>query len=374
MLPNGIPGFNSTPEVTILTRQHPQYDSPGIRWGAWEIDPELTAGTGYDSNPNGIASPSATLNLGPSLLVQNTALGIGAYAAAQSQNYLQSPLQNSNSNTLALGEALLLPHNTLVLALARLQTQETGFALASISTLRPTTITGTEFRASDKYTTGMVTLTPEFTYATAVTASPANLTATNIGGGLTLTFTPDAITSLVMRLHASNWRFSKLGQNANDGTALIGLSNDAERLWSFRLLGGIATRLPAIGKSQTVPVIEAAFAWMPSELTSLDFSAAHEIEDPERLDATSYTLTESKLSLAHELRRNIILTAAASATQADYFHSPLTETILSNAETITWRLNRQFKFVTAYTFNDRQANHLRAANEHVVTLTITWAP
>ncbi|MDE8343771.1 MAG: outer membrane beta-barrel protein [Acidocella sp.] len=374
LLPGGIPGFNTTPDVTILTRQHPQYDSLGIRWGSWEINPELSFGAGYDSNPNGIALPSATLSLAPSLLVHNTALGFGAYAAGQSQNYPQSPSQNSNGYTVALGEGLLLPHNTLILALVRLRTQETGFTLASISTLKPAPLTGTEFRASDKFSTGMLTLTPEFIYATAVTAPPASLTATNIGGGLTLTFTPDAITSLVMHLHASNWRFSQPGQNANDDTALIGLSNDAERLWSFRLLAGIAARQPTTGKSQIVPVIEAAADWMPSSLTSLDFTAAHEIEDPERLDAASYTLTESKLSLAHELRRNIIITTAASATQAVYFHNPLTETILSNADTITWRLNRQFKLATAYRFNDRQANHLRAANEHIVTLTLTWAP
>lgn len=374
LLPDGIPGFNAAPDVTILTRQHPQYDSLGIRWGGFEINPELSFGAGYDSNPNGVAPPSANLSATASLLLHNTALGFGAYAAAQSQSYLQSPSQNSNGYTLALGEGLLLPHDTLILALARLRTQETGFTLDNFGFTKPITLNGTEFRASDKYSTGMLTLSPEFTYASAVIQSPASLAATNIGGGLTLTFTPDAITSLVMHLHASNWRFSQPGQNANDYTALIGLSNDAERLWSFRLLAGAAARQPTTGKSQIVPVIEAAASWMPSSLTSLDFTAAHEIEDPERLDAASYTLTESKLSLAHELRRNIIITAAASATQAEYFHSPLSETLLASNASVTWRLNRQIRLVTAYSFNDRQANLLRAANEHVVTLTLTWAP
>ncbi|MDE8348787.1 MAG: outer membrane beta-barrel protein [Acidocella sp.] len=379
LLPIGIAGFNAAPNVTILTRKHPQYDSLGIRWDGWEINPELSLGAGYDSNPSGIASASATLNATPSLLLHDTALGFGAYAAAQFQNYMQSPAQNTHGYTLALGEGLLLPHNSLVLALARLRTQETGFTLDNFSATRPVTLTGTEFRASDKYTTGMLTLTPEFTYATAITQSLANpasasLAATNIGGGLTFTFTPDAITSLVMRLHASNWRFSQPGQNANDYTALIGLSNDAEHLWSFRLLGGAAARRPSIGTSQVVPVLEAAASWMPTPLTSLDFSAAHEIEDPERLDAASYTLSEAKLSLAHELRRNIIITATASATQAKYFHNPLSETLLTSGVTLTWRLNRQFRLVTAYDFNDRQANLLRAANEHVVTFTLTWAP
>jgi hypothetical protein len=51
----------------------------------------------------------------------------------------------------------------------------------------------------------------------------------------------------------------------------------------------------------------------------------------------------------------------------------LIETITQTDAAIAWRLNSTLKFSADYEFNDRQANHLRAANEHVATLSLAWS-
>ncbi len=78
--------------------------------------------------------------------------------------------------------------------------------------------------------------------------------------------------------------------------------------------------------------------------------------------------------MAHEYLRNVILNLTLEADHADYLHTPLRETLLSSAFALDWQLNAALAVNAGYSFNDRQANFLRAANEHVVTLGMTWTP
>ncbi|OYV42081.1 MAG: hypothetical protein B7Z75_14265 [Acidocella sp. 20-57-95] len=220
----------------------------------------------------------------------------------------------------------------------------------------------------------MFTLTPDFTAAQTSYTQGQTLTARQLGGGITMRFTPDAIASLVTSLHATSSRYNIAAENADDYAVLIGMADHAENIWNFRLLAGVAARAPHIGKPRLLPIAEAAASWLPDELDSFTLSAAHEIEDPNQLDTASYTRTELQAGWDRELRRNIILTSSASTTKADFFSAPLKETIFTASSALVWHLNRHLKFAAAYQFNDRQANILRAANEHVLTFTLTWMP
>ncbi len=374
LLPASIPGFNTEPGVSILTRLHPEYQNPGIQLGGLAIDPALASSAGYDSSPNGVATTSPFVSLTPSLRVQDTALGLGAYGSWQITNFTQQPSQNNSAYTLAVGEAALLAQNTLIIGLANLRSQQTGFSVTTLNLNRPATITGTQLRARDSFTSGLFTLTPEVTAAQTSYTQGQTLTARQLGGGITMLFTPDAIASLVTSLHATSSRYNIAAENADDVAALIGMADHAENIWNVRLLAGVAARAPSIGKPRLLPIAEAAASWLPDELDSFTLSAAHEIEDPTQLDTASYTRTELQAGWDRELRRNIILTSSASTTKADFFSAPLKETIFTASSALVWHLNRHLKFAAAYQFNDRQANILRAANEHVLTLTLTWMP
>jgi hypothetical protein len=137
---------------------------------------------------------------------------------------------------------------------------------------------------------------------------------------------------------------------------------------------GFATRQPQLGKSLAAPVVEASLSWMPTELDSLRFDLAREIDDPDQESAQGYTLSEADISIAHEYLRNLIITGSGKAGQAMYFNSPLVETLFNALAAINWHLNRALAVQASYAFNDRQANDLPAANEQIITMDVTWTP
>ena len=42
----GFPGVAATPGVTVLSRERPEYDAPGVRTGSFIVRPEVTEGLG----------------------------------------------------------------------------------------------------------------------------------------------------------------------------------------------------------------------------------------------------------------------------------------------------------------------------------------
>ena len=65
---------------------------------------------------------------------------------------------------------------------------------------------------------------------------------------------------------------------------------------------------------------------------------------------------------------------SAEADHAAYLYLPAAETVYRAGTSLSWQLNTILALNAAYAFNDRQANFLRAANEHVVTIGATWTP
>jgi hypothetical protein len=373
LLPSGIPGFGNFPDMTVTSRLKCCDQTQGIEFAGVTISPSISAGLGYDSAPNGAAGGSAAFNFAPSILIADKTIGLGAFAGLQANSYPQNSVQGGSNYTIGIGEKAVLPQNTFNFAAALLRSQQTGFALEPAPTPAATSLTGTALRASDDFARGMIIITPELSYIRATSNTAAGQSATETAAGARLQIIPDGVLHIIAYVHATHLAYSAAGQNGWDYTGLAGIADDEEGLWNFRLLGGFTARVPATGAAVTLPVIEAAADWLPDDLTSLEFSAAHEIDDPDRIDTASYTITEAKLRITHEYLRNIILTAGASVTHAAFFATPLIETITQTDAAIAWRLNSFLKLSADYEFNDRQANHLRAANEHVATLSLAWS-
>ena len=64
----------------------------------------------------------------------------------------------------------------------------------------------------------------------------------------------------------------------------------------------------------------------------------------------------------------------ADVAHAHYDQSPLRETLVTSDADLAWPLGRNLALDADYIFRDRQANYLRAANEQVITLGLTWRP
>src|SRR4051794_25330731 len=71
LFPEGVPGFDAAPGVTVLSRARPAYDPLGVRAGAFKLWPQLEEATGYDDNvlASGHRRGSMTVATRPALLI-----------------------------------------------------------------------------------------------------------------------------------------------------------------------------------------------------------------------------------------------------------------------------------------------------------------
>jgi hypothetical protein len=374
LIPAGIPGLGQPTPLSVISRA-PLMDQPlPIQFGGLSIDPRLAAGAGYDSAPNGAAAGTQRLSLQPSLAAADPALGFGAYAGGNLASYPATPSQNTQNVTLAAGEEAVLAQQTLSLAGGYVQGDETGFALSAIALPKPVAYNFAALTAGDKITAGMFTLAPQLSVADArFNLYPAQ-NFTQLRGRFGLDFTPGGPARLVTLFEATQSQYRNQAYDSGTYTALAGIEDDATGLWDFRALAGAALRLPRTGAVIAAPVLEAAATWLPTELDNLSASVAREIDDPDQIGPTAYTLTQASLSYTHEATENIDLSGLLTASNAAYFGSRQTETLFNAGLTLAWHVNSAIAFDAGYTFNDRQANFLPAANEHTVTFSAVWTP
>jgi hypothetical protein len=101
-------------------------------------------------------------------------------------------------------------------------------------------------------------------------------------------------------------------------------------------LAGGAWRAPRIGRGFAAPVMEARLDWSPDRLDELRLNLAREIDDPDRLSATPYTLTAAKLTFIRAGLHDVTMTATAGASNAAYLDTPLRETLFTAGVEVKW--------------------------------------
>ena len=362
-----------TPFGVVLPSRHQRGQAAGLQFGDVSILPQLSTAAGYDSAPNG-APGSSVITAAPSLLVTDTQLGFGAYAGINASLYPQDNTQNIFGTAVGMGERAVLPRETVTVSAGYLNTEETGFALNTIAITRPIRFSALDLRASDEISAGLFTLKPELSTTTTQFPSAPAENRTDDREGLTTTYLPGGPLDFLLRLQATQSDYRIPALNAETNQALAGLLDAADGLWTFSALAGAAQRLPRSGPALLAPVLEAGLDWMPTELDRLRLSLLREIDDPEDISVTPYTLTQERLSLTHEYLTDVLLHLSEQAAKAAYLQSRDRETLFSSEAGVSWQLNPGLALDGDYAFNDRQANYLRAANEHVVTIGLTWTP
>ncbi len=371
LLPPSIPGYGTPFGVTAQNPALPPFI--GFQLGGLSLIPELDLSQGYDSAPNGAAG-SAVTSAAPSLAVANPLLGFGALLASNVSEYPENSRQNTSGFTLAAGECAVLPNETITLSTGYLNTQETGFALDTIDITQPIAFSVQDYRVSDELSLGLFALKPEASVTLYSFPGYAAQNRTDTREGLTGTFIPGGPVQLLLRLHSTQSRYREPVFNAGTNQLTGGLTDTADGLWTVSLLGGIAQRASHTGRVIIAPVSEARLDWMPAERDRVRLSLAREIDDPDEISASAYTLTQAKLAFDHELPSDAVFKFSARVSNAAYFHSALRETLYSGDAGLSVPLGPYLAVDGDYAFNDRQANYLRAANEHVVTLGVVWTP
>jgi len=374
LIPPGIPGLGAPAPLTVIG-QTPGLNRPiPLQLGAATIQPSLDTGFGYDSAPAGATTGSTFLSATPSLVVADVPAGFGAYLQGTTAYYPSATAQDTSGYTVALGEAAVLPQETITLAAGYARTAETGFGLNTLNLAKPLAFTVGSLNAADKISAGMFTFAPQFAYTKAEFDSLPDENFWQIRARGQIEYAPGGPLREVTLLEATQSSYRDPNFNANSYAALAGLDDDETGLWEWRLLAGAAWRQPRTGTALLAPVMEAAATWLPTELDNLTLTAVHEIDDPDQIGAVGYTLTQGQLTYTHELQRTLDFTGNFKAAHAVYFGARLNETLFDAGAQLSWHINRTFALNTAYAFNDRQADYLRAANEHVFTLTAVWTP
>ena len=372
LLPGVVPGY-AAPSSWLAARRETAPGATGWWLGGLDLAPGLAARTGYDSAPNGSAA-SSVLGVTPSLVLADPLAGFGAYAEADATAYPQNSAQNVTSAALAAGERVELPRETFTLSGAFLKSAETGFALNSFVIARPAAFTLKDIRARDDIAAGRLTISPRLSASFYNFPGLAAQNRRDLRASLRLHYDNGAPLSYVTEFRASRGTGTDVIQDADDYAAMAGLQDKADGLWTVSALAGGAWRLPRVGRGLTAPVMEARVDWSPDRLDEIWLNLAREIDDPDRLSATPYTLTEAKITFLRTGLRDLTLKATADASNAAYLHTQLRETLLSGSAEVTWQMDPSLALSGRYLFNDRQSNQLGAANEHVVTLGMSWTP
>ncbi len=373
LLPPSIPGYGQRFSV-IADHRTQAPGATGFALGGLTAAPSLALAGGYDSAP-GAARASPSWAATPSLSITDPDAALGFFAQLDSLNYPNDAAQNTNNTLLALGDAIALPRENIILSAANLRGAAGGFSFNTSAITQPVRFTLTDLRARDDLSAGMFTLTPDL--GLSLYAFDGNNRAANRREqreGLSISFTPGGPLTALLRLHATQILYTLPGQNAAITELLAGLEDQADGLWTFSLLAGVAQRRPQSGPSLTTPVLEARANWMPTSLDQVSLTLRREVDDPDAITAAPYTLTSIKSSISHAYLENVTMKALAECSSATYTHLRLHEFLVTGELIMLWQASPVLAVDAQYRFNTRQTNRLGAANEHVFTLGLTWTP
>jgi len=157
--------------------------------------------------------------------------------------------------------------------------------------------------------------------------------------------------------------------NSIGGTVLAGLDYAAAGVFRYRILVGYQLRSYASRDiaSLSAPTVEASVIWTPTRLTTVTGTLRNDIEDAADQSITGFTYTAARLSVDHELRRNILLNAfgdiqhgafpstSAALASTVLAQSASTQNVYDGGLGVTLLLNRNMRLSARYILGDHSS-------------------
>lgn len=368
LFPPGVPGYGTAPGVTVLSRLRPETQPEGVRSGAFILRPAWEQSIGYDDNVLGGPAPLGSWVVGtrPSLLVASdwSRDALGAYVSADDRRDLEAPAQSRTDWTASLGGSIDLGRDRLTVAAAHIDGYEDRTELDALPTDRPVPFRVDDVRAAYAWSSGRWIVTPnveasDWNYgATSILGAPASQSyrdRTVLQGGATASYelAPQRTLVVVMRAIGQDYIHPTPGQSTLNSTgyqALAGLDYADDAVWRYRLLLGAEHRdfAAAAYPDRTAAIAEGEVAWMPTGMTTVTAALDRSIEDAAQEGVAGYTYTSAKLTLDHELRRDVLLHASAGAQRADFLQGGTQQTGYSLGVGATWLISRHVQISATY--------------------------
>jgi hypothetical protein len=375
-LDTAIPGYGTAPGVTVASREHPEYDATGVRVGEFTLLPVLDESAGYDDNVTGTEHPHG------SLLIDTTArvdavnqMSDGSLAASLSvddNEFPDQPTQSYTNWTAALGGTHDFGEDTLTIGATHLNLNQTPRDLDVPQLNSTIAYRVDDLRAAYKMVFNRLSLEPAFDVSWYSFDNGAVAGQTYLQNyrdriayspGVTANYEFATRRSLVFVVRDTKANFANpipglAAQNYNDFSVLAGMAYDVDGALSFRLLGGYEERDFRSSTYRTIraPILEGSVSWTPTGLTTITGTAARYIEDSSAEATIGYTETALKLSVDHELYRNIVLNANASVFTDDYAQNGGNQQYYTAGVGATWKLNRTLRLGADYTYSSRRSS------------------
>jgi hypothetical protein len=379
LFPDGVPGYDADPGVTVETRLHPEQMPLGLPEGAFQFWPRLDESFGYSSNalPGPHKRGSWQALTAPTLAIDSnwSSNAFGAVVSAQDTRMLSLPSQSRTDGTVSAGGRIDIGDDKLTVAAAHVAQHEDRGSLDSIASDRPIAFQVDDVRASYAMTASRWNVVPSvqvanWTYSgttlLGVPTSQAYRDRVVVQGGVTAhyEFAPLRSAVLVVRAIGQNYTRTPIGQPSPDSTSyqvLAGFDYDDNSVWRWRLLvgGEIRQFSSPLYPRQTTPIAEAGVGWSPSGMTSVSVTISRDTEDAEQEGVSGLTYTTAHLTVEHEYQRDLLFKGSVGVQRADFFqggHQTGTTAELG----VTWVLSRDARLSFTYDQTDLQGSSLPA--------------
>jgi hypothetical protein len=402
--PSAVSSIGGSVNESVVARPLTEYDTPGIRAGAFTIRPEVSESFGFDSNPVGLqgGSSSPTLDTTASLGIASdwSRDSLGVALTVDDQRYLSTSQQDQTDWTASVFGSYDLGDDKLSGSYSHLSLNENATQIGAVLTAEPIAYNVDNLRISyDSTNHGRFDLEPFATVTNydfsnqIVQGVPENFRNRAIlQGGMNTRYELGSLRNLVLVVQGTHISYENgfagiANRDSNGAAVLFGIDYSAAGVFRYQALVGYQIRQyeSTAYNNLDEPIFEAAVTWTPTLLTTVTLSALRDIEDAADDTLAGYTYTTGRLDVYHELRRNIVLNAHVAiarddeATQAGPAATLLqtsgSQTIYTGGFGATWRLNRNVRLTGSYEYNDRHSGNggLGNYNENVALLTFTFA-
>ncbi len=372
----GTRGLQIEPGVTVTSRERPDFDFRGIRTGAFVTRPQVSEAFGYDDNATG-TKPAKGSTFVETQLNLRTASDLPRYGVAgaitvDDYRYLSQPKQSYTNWVAALGGTYNVGRDTATLDYSHSNLNQTPRDLdtplldQSISyridnltgsyeipinrlSLRPT-LALTRYDFSNGTVAGQPYIQ---TFRNRNVITPAIVASYELA--------PRRSIVVLARNSTADYTNPTAGtpkRNYNDAELLAGLDYDGGGLWRYRALVGYEVRTFTNNAYKTIqaPVVEATAIFTPSGLTTLTGTVSRRIQDSSSESTVGYTETAARLTIDHELRRNVLLHGQGGVYLDSFNQNQGNQVLYSAGVGATWLVNRNIRLAATYAFTTRQSN------------------
>jgi hypothetical protein len=367
------PGILSTAPgvgVTVTSRERPKTDRLGIRVGSFIFRPEVGVAGGVDSNPlfqaHGPASTFAETTGSLGVTSNWSRDNVGALLTFDDTRYFGVARQDTTNWSFSFAKSFDFGADRLTLSATHLALHQTARDLNTGALDEPGAYSVDNLRMEYKADRGDFTFLPRVQFTRyqyddisigGVRQSQKYRNRNILDGELTTKYAMALLRDFAVVLRGASIQYdtARPGQprpDANVLSALVGVDHATSAVWRYRLLVGVQARQAQSSavKSRTEPIAEANVIWSPSGLTTWGFTLTRAVQDSAGEFASAYTYTEGKLTVDHELARDILLHGQIGFQQADYEQGHGRETVVSAAGGVTWLVNRNARVSGTYSY------------------------